>query len=265
MGGGRAYTARAVQPLSWLHGAHDRCGHPFRLLRHDVEPLQRGGDGSRQRGLRPCAGKHDRDGHHDDRSSRATQHAADSGTLSCRRCEWLTILRWTANPVQGDKPAANRPPRIDVSGIATTADDMLEVNVIIDDPDGEPVVGVLKVGDAVGVMDRAGSFSARFDTSTWPAGTVTSAPCSATHGHRFLSRSPHDRRQSTDPPRRTCERSRLTCFVRVPRCSRWSRDVAASEPHPSGGPFASDAGPRRSSRGLHAGALVGDRSSLASI
>lgn len=87
--------------------------------------------------------------------------------------EWLTILRWTANPVQGDKPAANRPPRIDVSGIATTADDTLEVNVIIDDPDGEPAVGVLKIGEAVGVMDRAGSFSARFDTSTWPAGTMT--------------------------------------------------------------------------------------------
>jgi hypothetical protein len=87
--------------------------------------------------------------------------------------EWLTILRWTANPVQGDTPAANRPPRIDVSGIATTAGDMLEVNVVIDDPDGEPVVGVLKVGEAVGVMDRAGSFSARFDTSKWPAGTVT--------------------------------------------------------------------------------------------
>jgi hypothetical protein len=87
--------------------------------------------------------------------------------------EWLTILRWTANPVQGNKPAANRPPRIDVSGIATSADDTLEVNVVVDDPDGEPVVGVLKVGDAVGVMDRAGSFSARFDTSTWPAGSAT--------------------------------------------------------------------------------------------
>jgi hypothetical protein len=86
--------------------------------------------------------------------------------------EWLTILRWTANPVQGDKPAANRPPRIDVSGIATSTDEILEVNVIVDDPDGEPVVGVLKVGDAVGVMDRAGSFSARFDTSSWPAGSV---------------------------------------------------------------------------------------------
>ncbi len=87
--------------------------------------------------------------------------------------EWRTILRWTANPVQGDKPAANRPPRIDVSGIATSVGEILEVNVVIDDPDGEPVVGVLKVGDVIGVMDRAGSFSARFDTSAWSAGTVT--------------------------------------------------------------------------------------------
>jgi hypothetical protein len=86
--------------------------------------------------------------------------------------EWLTILRWTANPALGDKPAANRPPRIDVRGIATSADTTLEVNVIADDPDGEPVVGVIKVGDEVGLMDRSGSFSARFDTSTWPAGLV---------------------------------------------------------------------------------------------
>jgi hypothetical protein len=86
--------------------------------------------------------------------------------------EWLTILRWTADPRQGDKPPSNRPPRIDVRGIATTADTTLDVNVVVDDPDGEPVVGVIKAGDAVGLMDRAGAFSARFDTSSWPDGTI---------------------------------------------------------------------------------------------
>jgi hypothetical protein len=87
--------------------------------------------------------------------------------------EWMTLLRWTADPRQGTKPAGNRPPRIDVSGITLTADDTLDVNVVIDDPDGEPVVGILRAGDAVGLMDRAGAFSARFDASAWAAGTIT--------------------------------------------------------------------------------------------
>jgi hypothetical protein len=86
--------------------------------------------------------------------------------------QWLTILRWTANPIKGDKPPSNRAPQISVDGTSLSADQTLEVNVIVSDPDGDPVVGLLKVGDHVGKMDRAGAFSARFDTSSWPAGAI---------------------------------------------------------------------------------------------
>jgi hypothetical protein len=86
--------------------------------------------------------------------------------------EWRTILLWTANPTKGDKPTNNLPPRIRVNATPLTADDTLDVNLTVDDPEGEPVVGVVKVGDQIGQMDRAGAFGARFDTSSWPAGTV---------------------------------------------------------------------------------------------
>jgi hypothetical protein len=88
--------------------------------------------------------------------------------------EWLTILRWTANPAKGDKPSSNRPPQITLDGTAVLVDQMLDVRVIVTDPDGDPVVGKLKIGDQViKLMDRSGAFSERFDTSSWPAGTVT--------------------------------------------------------------------------------------------
>ena len=86
--------------------------------------------------------------------------------------QWLTILRWTANPFRGDKPPGNLPPRISVDGTPTVVDRTLDLRIIVDDPDGESVVGVVTVGDRTLKMDRAGSFAARFDTSSWPAGTV---------------------------------------------------------------------------------------------
>ena len=88
--------------------------------------------------------------------------------------QWLTILRWTANPTKGDKPSNNRPPQITVDGTAVLVDQMLDVHVVVTDPDGDPVVGKLKIGDQViKMMDRSGAFTERFDTSSWPAGTVT--------------------------------------------------------------------------------------------
>jgi len=86
--------------------------------------------------------------------------------------QWLTILRWTANPIKGDKPANNRPPHITVEGTDIEADKTLNVNVIVSDPEGDPVVGILRIGDQIARMDRAGAFFAQYDTSSWPAGTV---------------------------------------------------------------------------------------------
>jgi len=86
--------------------------------------------------------------------------------------EWLTILRWTANPIKGDKPASNRPPQITVDGTPSTADRSLEVSVIVADPEGDPVVGLVKIGDHVEKLDHGGAFAAQVDTSSWPAGAV---------------------------------------------------------------------------------------------
>jgi hypothetical protein len=87
--------------------------------------------------------------------------------------QWTTILRWTANPVKGDKPASNRAPEISVIGTPEVADKTLDVNIVVTDPEGDPVVGVLQIGDQEEKMDRAGAFSKSYDTSSWPEGSVT--------------------------------------------------------------------------------------------
>jgi hypothetical protein len=87
--------------------------------------------------------------------------------------QWLTILRWTANPAKGDRPPANGAPRIRVDGTPVEAGATLDVRVVVDDPDGDPVIGVVKIGDRIAKMDRSGAFAATYDTSSWPAGTIT--------------------------------------------------------------------------------------------
>jgi len=72
-----------------------------------------------------------------------------------------------------DPPLDRESDQITVDGTAVLVGKMLDVNVIVTDPDGDPVVGKLKIGDQViKMMDRSGAFSERFDTSSWPAGTV---------------------------------------------------------------------------------------------
>jgi hypothetical protein len=86
--------------------------------------------------------------------------------------EWTTILRWTANPIKGDKPPGNRAPEITVAGTPATADKTLDVNLIVSDRDGDAVVGRIQIGAEVARMDRSGAFSGRYDTSSWPEGVV---------------------------------------------------------------------------------------------
>ena len=86
--------------------------------------------------------------------------------------QWLTILRWTANPIKGDKPAGNRPPHITVDGTPNHADGNLDVNVVVTDPENDPVVGLVKIRDQVAKLHHAGAFSTQFDTSSWPKGAA---------------------------------------------------------------------------------------------
>jgi hypothetical protein len=95
--------------------------------------------------------------------------------------EWKTVRDWVDDQApKGDMPPSNTPARIQLYGNLASADQSLDVTAVVDDPDGDPVVGVLTVGDAthediVLKMDRGGAFSAHVDTSGWPAGQRTIA------------------------------------------------------------------------------------------
>ncbi|MES1165010.1 MAG: hypothetical protein ABUR63_04590 [Verrucomicrobiota bacterium] len=84
--------------------------------------------------------------------------------------EWQTILRWVDRPQRGIPRTGNNPPRILVDGIPAKADKTLDVTVVVEDPDGDPVVGVLKIGSETYKMDRSGSFSTRTTTAAWEPG-----------------------------------------------------------------------------------------------
>ncbi len=88
--------------------------------------------------------------------------------------EWQTIKNWVDNnAVKGTMPPGNTPARIQLYGDMSTADASLDVTAVVDDVDGDPVVGTLTFGNAMLKMDRSGSFSAHIDTSTWPEGQRT--------------------------------------------------------------------------------------------
>jgi len=87
--------------------------------------------------------------------------------------EWQTIQRWVADGApKGDSPPGNRPARFSLYHDSGPADQTLDMTAVIDDPDGDPVVGVLLFGDDVPPlrMDPSGAFSATLDTSSWAAG-----------------------------------------------------------------------------------------------
>jgi hypothetical protein len=92
-----------------------------------------------------------------------------------------TIDRWTRTlPLaKGSPPWTNRMPRLQVFNFPKSADATARFSVILSDPDGDPVVGVLKAAEDVIPLDRPGSFAVSLDTSRWPAGlqTVTAVLC----------------------------------------------------------------------------------------
>lgn len=81
-----------------------------------------------------------------------------------------TIRRWAAQPVKGPPPPDNRAPTITVSGFPVTAGAELAFTAVIDDPDGDSVLGVVEVNGFAFLMNRPGSFAVSFPSSTWPAG-----------------------------------------------------------------------------------------------
>jgi len=86
--------------------------------------------------------------------------------------ELQTIERWTSNPVKGLPSASNRPPTIATNRLPATVDRQLAFTAILDDPDGDSVIGVIEVPGFDLLMNRPGSFDVAFDTSSWPSGPV---------------------------------------------------------------------------------------------
>lgn len=88
-----------------------------------------------------------------------------------------TVQRWAMMPMRGEPRGTNRRPVIQLDATSGVVDKSLPFSAIVSDPDGESVVGVLKIGDQTLVMDRPGLFSTTLDTSKWSEGTQ---PISAT-------------------------------------------------------------------------------------
>ena len=85
--------------------------------------------------------------------------------------EIATLQRWASQPDKGSPNRGNRRPDIHLVAPTAIVDKTLTFQAIIDDPDGEPAIGVLNIGDMIFMMDRPGAFSAAIDTSSWPNGT----------------------------------------------------------------------------------------------
>jgi hypothetical protein len=95
-----------------------------------------------------------------------------------------TIERWANQPpgvppTKGPAPISNHPPTIAVSNFPATAGAQLSFTAVLDDPDGDSVIGVIEVNGFAFLMPRPGSFDVSFDSSTWAAGSpeVTAVLC----------------------------------------------------------------------------------------
>jgi hypothetical protein len=86
--------------------------------------------------------------------------------------EKQTLERWVKAPTKGPPPAGNHLPTIRTSRLPEVANGTFSFTAIVDDPDGDPVLGVIEVAGAAFLMNRPGSFAVSFDASAWPAGAV---------------------------------------------------------------------------------------------
>lgn len=83
-----------------------------------------------------------------------------------------TLARWATAPVKGPPPPGNRSPTIAVSQLPSAVDNRVVFTAIIDDPDGDSVIGVVEAGGVAFLMNRPGAFAVDFDSSAWAPGPV---------------------------------------------------------------------------------------------
>jgi hypothetical protein len=81
-----------------------------------------------------------------------------------------TLLAWTRAPMLGS-PSSNHLPRVTVAGeVPRVADRAVEFTLLVDDPDGEPVVGVVQLGERTVKLDGPGAFQVTIDTASFDTG-----------------------------------------------------------------------------------------------
>jgi hypothetical protein len=79
-----------------------------------------------------------------------------------------TLVRWARDPRLG-APHDNRAPGVTVVGApASAVDDRLDLTIVVDDPDGESVVGLVALGAEIRRLDGPGSFRITVATASWP-------------------------------------------------------------------------------------------------
>lgn len=102
--------------------------------------------------------------------------------------EWRTIQNWLETGIpRGEAPLGNRAPEVKFSAVPGPTPHTLDVSIVVTDPDWDPTVGVLKIGDITLRMERGGAFSERLDTAKWPEGPlpVSAAVCDGWASARF--------------------------------------------------------------------------------
>jgi hypothetical protein len=81
-----------------------------------------------------------------------------------------TLARWAAQPVKGPPPDGNHAPTIQVTGLPRMVNESLRFSALLEDADGDAVVGVLKAGATLFAMPSSGSFAVDIPSQGWPAG-----------------------------------------------------------------------------------------------
>jgi hypothetical protein len=80
------------------------------------------------------------------------------------------LERYATQPVKGTPPADNLPPTLELYGYPATADKSLAFTAVLSDPNDDAALGVIEVNGLWFHMNRTGSFSVNYDSSSWPTG-----------------------------------------------------------------------------------------------
>jgi hypothetical protein len=80
-----------------------------------------------------------------------------------------TLVRWASAPMRGE-PHGNHAPQIALGALPPQIDAALDLALVVEDLDGESVVGVLRFGEETRKLDGPGAFRVKVDTARWMPG-----------------------------------------------------------------------------------------------